>query len=152
MADMDSNREGTVPPPKCKAILLCERVIIEQETHQVSLIGLFDEMEVVAVPGELQAFNIYMLLTDGITGHPYDTFLEIRDLQADVVVVRAAGSTIQWNDRLETRDLFFEIPPQPIERVGMFEAVVFADHQEIDRHRFKVFVSQTPDEEDQFYG
>lgn len=149
MAKKSSPREGSVPPPKCKAILLCERLIIEAETHQVSLIGLFDAMEVLAVPGTMRAFTVYLLLSDGIVGHEYNTSMEIQDLRADNVLVRAPGRRLQWQDRLAKRDLFFTVPPQPIQHAGSYEVVVFADGQEIDRQRFSVIVPEALDGEEE---
>ena len=48
MAEEKPSREANVPPPKCKAILLCERAIVEEGTGQISLIGLFERLKVPA--------------------------------------------------------------------------------------------------------
>ena len=53
MVQKESSREGAVPPPKCKAILLCERVIIEKDTEQLSLVGLINVMVVDSPPAQL---------------------------------------------------------------------------------------------------
>jgi hypothetical protein len=34
--------KGKKPPPKCKAILLCDHTIVEAVSGKVSIIGIFD--------------------------------------------------------------------------------------------------------------
>jgi hypothetical protein len=61
VAKKKPSRKGNVPPPKCKAILLCERTIIEAGTGKISLIDLFDGFIVPQVPGVTGPFTIYVV-------------------------------------------------------------------------------------------
>jgi hypothetical protein len=54
MANGTTKPRGAIPPPKCKAILLCEKTIIEAGTQQVSLIGITDTFMVPGLPGMIQ--------------------------------------------------------------------------------------------------
>ena len=43
--------------PKCKAILLCERPIIDAITGDVTLIGVFESIHLMQVPGVTRPFT-----------------------------------------------------------------------------------------------
>jgi hypothetical protein len=138
MANGTAKPRGTTPPPRCKAILLCEKAIIEAGTQQVSLIGITDTLMVPGLPGVLQPFSVYLQLTDGI-GH-YQASVEFRDLAEDIVMARAAVGTVKWDDRLETINLIMPVRPIEVQRTGAYDLVVLADGQEIERRRFTVSV------------
>ena len=138
MAKKRSAREGSVPPPKCKAILLCERVIIEAGTGQISLIGLFDELEIDAVPGYTGPFTVFLVLTDGIGGHNYEISIAVRDLDTDTDIATATRPELRWEDRLTKRSLFVQFGELNIEQAGSYDIVVCADSQELDRQRFEI--------------
>jgi hypothetical protein len=132
-------RRGGLPPPKCKAILLCERTIIEAETGQVSLIALLEKFMLPEVPGQVAPFTVYLQLTDGIVQHDYEIFVELHDLANDAVLA-SAGRKVRWEDRLSRKDLFMPVKVLQVEHAGTYDIVVFADNQEIDRQKFRVDV------------
>jgi len=147
MAKKKRPRKGVVPPPKCKAILLCERTIIEAGSGKVSLIGLFDGFMVSGVPGKTGPFTAYLQLTDGIAGHEYEFTVELHDLTNGSVIARARGPKVTWGDRLARLNLFIPVAPLVVQHTGAYDFVVLAGQQEIDRQRFGVTVPPISQEE-----
>ncbi len=141
MANHETTREGTVPPPKCKAILLCERRIVEKGTEQVSLIGLFEELQVRGLPSNAGPIMVYLLLTDGVVEHVYN-MVEVRDLLNDIVIAATDGATLQWDDRLGKITLLLRVERLVIDHEGNYDVVAFADGQEVERLPFRVIVRQ----------
>ena len=50
----------------CKALLLCQKTIIEAVTGNVSIIGTFSRFHLPSIPGQTGPFTVFMQLTDGI--------------------------------------------------------------------------------------
>jgi hypothetical protein len=125
---------GKKPPPKCKAILLCNHTIIEAVTGKVSIIGIFDNFGMPTFPGLTSAFTVYLQLTDGIG--KYSISVELHDLVEDTIVGRAAIAEIEFQDRSQKANLMIPVPPLPLTHAGVYDFVVLADGQEIDRQQF----------------
>lgn len=149
MAKKKAKPRGAVPPPNCKAILLCEQTIIEAGTGKVSLIGLFDGFVVPQAPGVIRPFTVYLHLTDGIAGHEYEITVEIHDLSNDTVVARATGPKVRWGDRLSRLNLLIPVPPMHVQHAGAYDFVVFANQQEIDRQKFGVTIPAPPETQEE---
>lgn len=145
MAKKKPSKKGIIPPPKCKAILLCERTIIEAGTGNVSLIGLFDAFVVRQIPGVTRPFTVYLHLTDGIEDHEYAITVELHDLSNGVIIAKATGPKVKWGDRLSRLNLFIPVPPLRIQHTGTYDFVVLANQQEIDRQKFGVTVPPKPE-------
>jgi hypothetical protein len=54
-----------VPPPIPLALVICEKVIFEEGTKNVTLVGTFNRLRVQGFPSGPQSFAAYTLLTDG---------------------------------------------------------------------------------------
>jgi hypothetical protein len=148
MAKKRPRHEGGVPPPKCKAILLCERSIIEAGTEQISLIGLIDDMVVDSFPGVTGEFKLFLSLINGSAGHPYQVSIEIQDLRSGATVARSTGPMLQWEDRLAKYNVFIAVDAMDVAHEGSYEIIVFADQQEVDRQRFRVTAREIPESEE----
>lgn len=127
------------PPPKCKAILLCDQTILDATSGKVSIIGIFDLFNLPQFPGMLTPFMAFLQMTDGIGR--YSITLEIHDLQGDVVVARAEGPEIDFPERASKINFATPVPALTLQHPGVYDFVVFADGQEIDRQKF---TAQTP--------
>lgn len=123
------------PPPKCKAILLCDHAIVEAVTGKISVIGIFDRFSLPRFPGFTRPITVYLQLVDGIGRD--DIIIEIHDLRENQVLARATGAGIEFSERLTKINLMIPIPPLPIQHGGSYDLVVFADNQEIDRAQFR---------------
>ena len=137
------NRKGRKPPPKCKAILLCDHTIIEAGTGKVSIIGTFDSFFVLTFPGATAPFTAFLQMTDGIGS--YVITVEVHDLQQDKILARADGPAIDFPNRSVKMNIGIPVPPLPVNHPGRCDFVVFADGQEIDRQQFEVHQPQPPE-------
>lgn len=138
-------RRGATPPPKCKAILLCEKAIIDAVTGSPSIISVFDGFTVPHVPSKTSPFTAFLHLTDGIANHEYKITVEIHDLSNGTVIARTSGPAIRWGDRFGRINLVIPVPPLPVKHVGDYDFVVYANDQEIDRQKFGVIIRLPPE-------
>lgn len=122
------------PPPRCKTILICERTIIEAGSGSVSLIAAFDRFELHQFPSHSRAFEIYLVLVDGIGR--YDVVVEIYDLRDGTILGRLPPIKIEWPERLARMTVIIPIAPIPLDHAGEYDIVVFGNGQEIDRLKF----------------
>ena len=124
--------------------MLCEKTIIEAVTGRISLIGIFDGLVVLQVPGVTGPFTAYLHLTDGIANHEYDITVELHDLSNDTIIARATGPRVRWGDRLSRLNLLIPVPPLQVQHAGAYDFVVLANRQEIDRQQFGVIIPVPP--------
>ena len=149
MGKKKPKRRGAVPPAKCKAILLCDQTIIEAGTGKVSVIGILERFVVAEIPGATRPFTVYLHLTDGIAEHEYELSVEIHDLSNASIIARTGGANVRWGDRLSRMNLFIPVPPLPVTHAGIYDIVVLANKQEIDRQRFEVVSPPKLEEEEE---
>jgi len=135
-----------IPLPKCKAILICERTIVEAATGQTSLIGIFDEFTLPTIPGRTEPFRLYIRLSEGIG--QYRIHVEIHDLQEDQIIGRTDPAIVHWEERLATAELFISIPRLRIPHAGPYDLIVLANGEEIDRQQFTVHQDEGDDEDE----
>ena len=128
--------KGQLPPPQCKAILLCERAIFDGRTGMYSLINIFDFVYVSDPYCTIGPYQLFLQLTGGLG--PYQITVEILDLQADVVLVREDHLEITFGDKNEKWNGDLEVGPFEITHAGSYDVLVLADGQEIDRQKLTV--------------
>jgi hypothetical protein len=136
------SRRVAVPPPKCKAMLLCDRIIVEARTEKVSIIGTFDSCSLPSLPGHTVPFTIYLVLIEGAVGHKYEIAVDFYDLNDNSRLSHSIGSTALWTERLSRISIAMPVAPILIHHPGQYDIVVLADDQEIDRQR--LIVTYTP--------
>lgn len=127
--------KGQKPPPKCKAILLCDQVIVEAATGKVSVIGIFGGWVFPHFPHSTPSFTVFLQLTDGIG--KYAISMEVHDLQSDQIIAQAPIKEIEFRDRKKKVSLPFSVSSLPIPQVGRYDFIVLANGQEIDRQQFQ---------------
>jgi hypothetical protein len=122
------------PPPKCKALLLCDKTIIEALTGKVSLIGIFEGFIVRRLPGPTAPCTVFVQLTDGIG--QYDLVVEIHDLKTGDILGRAEGIGLTWPEKLFKINVMIPLPPMVLQHAGTYDLVVLANGQVIERQKF----------------
>lgn len=127
---------GSRPTPVCKAILLCNQLIRDVTTGKASLIGIFDAFRLETVPGHTRPVTAFLQLIEGIGS--YVLTVEVHDLQADKVIARATTESVEFENRLQKREI--GVPPLPVAHVGIYDFVVLANGKEVDRQQFAVVV------------
>ncbi len=119
------------PLPRCKAFLICEKVIDDKISKSRSLIGLFTEFSVRGFPVQFSPFWLFIQLSDGIVGQ-YSIDIEIQDLKNNLVIFRRRGIPVEFACRPETVDAIIWVPPLRIISPGsVYAVVIFADDQPI---------------------
>lgn len=126
--------KGQIPPPVCKAILLCDAILSDPFTGKSSVIGIFERFVVPQFPGNTSPFFLYMQMTSGIGS--YRITVEMRSIPDGQNIARADVIDMEFKDRAEKNLLVLPIPPLPLPKAGEYDFIVFANDQEIDRQRF----------------
>jgi hypothetical protein len=146
--------KGRRPPPVCKAILLCDQVIVDARTNKVSVIGIFTFFGLPQFPGQTFPVTAFLQLTNGIG--KYALTVEIHDLSTGRVIARAELAEVEFEDRATKSNVVFSVPALPLQHPGIYDFVVLADDQEIDRQQFTALKiggdddgQETPDESDE---
>jgi hypothetical protein len=134
MAKKKSKNQRGKPPPKCKAILLCDVVIVDAMTGKPTIVGIFSGFNVPGFPGYTSPCNAFLQLTDGIG--TYRITVEIRDLRDDLVIGRGQILELDFQERAAKHNLIIPVPPVQLHHDGLYDFVVLADGQEIDRQQF----------------
>ena len=128
--------KGRIPPPKCKAILLCDQTILEAGTGKVSIIGIHDNWFATQFPCLTRPFMAFLQLTDGVG--KYAISVEVHDLHTDQIIAQARIAEVVFPERVTKINLMIPVPPLPLQHAGSYDFVVLADGQEIDRQQFQV--------------
>lgn len=143
---------GHKPPPKCKAILLCDQIILDQFTGKISVVGVFEEYVLSQIPGFTVKACVFLQLVEGIGSCILEVRLE--DVEARTVIGRGINVTVDFSDRTIKNNVVIALPSLPIAKAGFYDLVVLADGQEVDRQKFAVRLIQASqpkpkDEEDE---
>jgi hypothetical protein len=136
--------EHGLPPPECKAILLCERVLRDEFTGLFSLINVFDNINSYSFPCTIGPYLLFLHITDGLGR--YRITVEIQDLQSDVVIAREDQPEIELPDKNVKWIGILSVPEFEVAQPGMYDVLVLANDQEINRQ--KLTVTQIPEEHD----
>jgi hypothetical protein len=136
-------RGGRKPIPKCKAFLLCERVIVEAETGNVSVISSFTGFLVQVFPGSIGPCTAFLQLVDGIGR--YQVTVEIHDLRNNVIIAKSPTIDMEFPERPNRANLAIRIPQLALPHDGAYDVVVLAGEQEIERQQFTVNTLEASD-------
>lgn len=145
MAKASKKAAGDRPSPKCQALLLCEKAIIDRQRGRPSLIDIIDSIHAPFFPCEYGPLVVFLQVAEGI-GH-YTIDVEVRDLTTEDVIARLLGTEIQFLDRLERINVIVEIGSIPLNQAGAYDVVVLANGQDLDRQRLMVRLIEEEDDE-----
>lgn len=133
---MSQHEKSTLPPPQCKSLLLCEKTIRDGRTGKPSLINVFNAFVLESYPAHTPTSFLFAQLT-GALG-PCQLRAHVLDLHRDAIVLQSALMDVHFPDKLAMMDVIVEIPPMPIPHPGLYDLVLLADGQEIQRLQFLV--------------
>ena len=125
------------PPPKCKAILLCDYVIQDAVTGKNTLVGIFDQLIASAYPFQMPHFHLFLHLVDGIGR--YDLSVEIHDLRNATIIARVKTKPVEFRERISRANLILPFNGAQLPHHGAYDFVVLANGQEIDRQQIRTF-------------
>jgi hypothetical protein len=116
----------SVPPPRSKAFLLCDQVIVDLYSGRVTIVGILDRFDLQAFPGQTKQCMAFMQLSGGIGR--CQIIIDIEDLEDGQTIARARGPGIEFPDRLSRINLIIDLPPIPLEHPGLYDLVVLSNN------------------------
>ncbi len=124
-------------PPVCGAILLCDAVIRDEETHKSSVIGIFDTFVLQSLPGQTSQCRLFLHLVDAVGR--FAITAEVHDVAQRVVLFRSPGVGV-FGDATKTTsgELWLPVSALTFDQTGAYDMVVFADNTEVGRIQFRV--------------
>lgn len=132
-----------LPPPKCKAMLLCETAITDASTQKTSLINLFQSFVLPKFPGWTHFAVAYVHLSSGLGLYQIRT--EVHDLEQDTILLHSPFMQVEFTTRLMLVKMMIGIPPLKLPHPGIYDLVLMANGDEIDRMKFgAVLTGQEP--------
>jgi hypothetical protein len=134
-----SEKANPLPPPLCKAILICERAEILRATRLINLWGVTDILTVPSFPGFTRPFVVFLRLTDAEGERP--VWVEVHDLRDSRVLGRTPPDRVPFPGRTQSIIWTLACPPLPLPSPGEYDLVAFCDGVEIDRLKFAAVAS-----------
>ena len=126
----------------CKAILFCEDILTNDETGQVTLVGILNELDSPGFPSETIPLWVYLQLVDG--PRQCDLYYRFDDLVDGNILATSEETTVVFEDHTKPVDVRVWIGSIPIPHPGPYDFVfLLADGQEVDRQR--IMIHQTGD-------
>jgi hypothetical protein len=122
-------------PPEVLAMILCDQVITDVESNKKSLIGLFDQVETVALPCVIHELHVYLSLTDG---HGTLTVALACVTVDEGEQLFRGEAEIEFEDPLQVIELHFVFPNARFPRAGEYRFQLSALGQVLRERRFLV--------------
>lgn len=122
--------------PILKAMLLCDKTIVEEGTHKRSLIGIFDRIRANKFPIMHPSMSMYVQFRE-IEGE-FDFTLELFDLENNKVMNRALVQKFKVLDRSRDCELVFNLLSVKFEHAGDYEFRIYVNEEVFGQKSFKV--------------
>jgi hypothetical protein len=124
-----------IPPPVAIGLVVCERVIVEEATKNVSLISTFTRFVVRSFPFAPQRFDVFATLTDGLG--PARIKLVITRLETDSVVFER-DFAIRFPDRLAELRVRFQVGECSFPAPGIYLIALLVDGDLVAQRRLQL--------------
>ena len=123
--------------PKANAMLICDYVITEEETHKKSLIGIFENIRASKFPCVHHALSVYIKLTEAKGSYRFR--LELIDLTNNEMTGKnEIPSEVFIESPLFTHELVFELRGLKFSHPGEYEFRIFANDKIFGQKTFFV--------------
>jgi hypothetical protein len=130
------SRQRLLPPPVCKAILLCEKALRDEFTGLYSLVNIFDNIHLYSLPSLIGPYLLFLQVTDGLGR--YRIAVEIHDLGSGSVLAREDQPEIELADKNVKWIGILGVPAFLIKEAGAYDILVLANGQEINRQKLTI--------------
>lgn len=121
--------------PTVIGLLLCEQVIIEERTHNVTLVNCFTRCNLAVHPSEQQRFTVFAALTDGFGDIELKLVVQRLETQEEIY---HSSRMLRFPDRLQEVRFLFRVTNCPFATAGFYDIILFAEGAELARHRIRV--------------
>ena len=121
--------------PVVLGLLLCEQVIVEEGTRNVTLVNCFTKRKAEQFPSEENRFNLFAALTDGLGDVTLEVAIERLDEPGEVY---RRSHLVRFTDPLMEVRFILRITHCTFPAAGVYEASLSIDGEPIGQHRFQV--------------
>ncbi len=129
------------PVPKYLAMLLCDYVVIDAETRNKSLIGIFNRINASKFPVRHDRMHVFVALTNGHGA--YDAALKVKNSLGEEVM--SLDGKVEMQDPLAVAEINFNIRGLVIPQPGRYFVEFTCDGELlVDRHFDAVKIEPTP--------
>ncbi len=118
------------PVPTVLAMLLCDQVIVDEQTKKKSLIGVFADVNAIQFPTTLNC-AVYAKLADAEGRYKFK--IRIVNLKEDTLVTEISGLEANVLDRLQPAELAMNLLGFPIVEPGKYEFQLYANDVYLSR-------------------
>jgi hypothetical protein len=122
-------------------MLICDQAIREEGSGKVSLIGIFEHINVAAVPAGHPGLSVYVKVTDAQGA--YDLGLDLVRLE-DLMVIGHGEVHAVVADRLVPHEFLFNLAWLLFERAGDYEFRLSANGRHLASKGFRVILLNQP--------
>jgi hypothetical protein len=112
------------PIPSVVAILVCDRIIVEEGTAKKSVIGIFTRVNAPRLPFAWP-LGFYAKMTDGEGEYKFRVAVVCANDNRPVAGLDLTPVNI--SDRLHSVELALNLPPVPFERAGRYEFQLYGN-------------------------
>src|SRR5262249_41232986 len=123
------------PLPMVLGLTVCEKVIVEEGTKNVSLVNTFTKLTVEGLPSPTQRFALYAVLTDAEGEATID--LTVTHLDTDEEVY-ALQRTLHFPDRLAEVRLLYRLREIAFPLPGLYQFTIYLDGEWLTQRRLQV--------------
>jgi hypothetical protein len=112
------------PVPTTLAMLLCDTVIVDELTKKKSLIGVFEDVNTVALPANMNC-ALYAKIVDA-EGN-YNFRIRLVSLKNETVITELPGASATIPDRLKAVELAINLVGLQLPEAGKYEFQLFGN-------------------------
>jgi hypothetical protein len=121
--------------PNCVGLTLCEKVVVEETTHRLTLVNCFQSVEIEDLPWEMELFYRVFCLTDGIGEGKL--FVRVSDMDT-MDEFHEFWMSAAFDDPLAKKVFVVPVHGCTLQRSGRHEVALYADTTMIGRIAFEV--------------
>lgn len=129
--------------PALLAILVCETIIRDEQSHNFSLVGVFNTIHAMTFPCIQVRMHVFVSLTDGRGA--CESRLCVVHRETDRVIAEAHGRLVFPPDARAVVDMNFELRQTPFEQPGQYSVDFYVEDELVGSRPFAVVHTPGPD-------
>jgi hypothetical protein len=120
-------------------LIVCEQIIIEERTRNVTLVNCFSRLLVDRFPAQPRPFVVYAGLIDGFGELTLDLVLHRHDTYEEVL---RRGQRLRFSDRLQEIRFVFRITQFAFPAAGQYQVSLLAEGELIAQNRIQIMLRE----------
>lgn len=113
-----------IPRPIALGLTICDRVIVEEHTRNVTLVNCYNKLNVEGFPSPPRRIDLYAVLTDGLGDGTINVVVTHLDTDAEVYSFQGR---VRFPDRRQELRLYFRIRKCSFPVEGRYQVTVLID-------------------------